>query len=322
MLGGTAYLANKPQARAAVRKGEAWVAKHARRVFPDAFPDDRVLLEAKHFATPASGLFNKVRAKVADALAPEAPLGRFRGVTKALRESGDKDAIKLARRRQQNAVRTLKKGATLAGAGALAGGGAMKLYADQPEDKKVHQGARLRNALVGAAAGSFLGGGLHTGTSGFRGARVGAALGGIMGALSNPKRKTAIEDLTSASFSSDPSDKSDKSDKSDCFTTPASRLLQFDDTATDAGWDVRDPRGRSARVFAPGSGKRVRRPKEWFEKADNERKLWKGAVVAGAVAAGAGGVAIGRHFPIKKKVAAAAEKILPIGVPFKKATGV
>lgn len=73
------------------------------------------------------------------------------------------------------------------------------------------------------------------------------------------------------------------------FVTPASRLYQFDGAAADAGWDVRDPRGRSARVFAPGAGKRDRREKRWYEKAENERKLWKTAVVAAGLAGVAGG---------------------------------
>ena len=65
------------------------------------------------------------------------------------------------------------------------------------------------------------------------------------------------------------------------------RLVRFDEWADLAGWDVRDPRGRSARVFAPGSRKRIRRQKEWHEREDNRRKIR--AVLAGVVAAGAGG---------------------------------
>jgi hypothetical protein len=79
------------------------------------------------------------------------------------------------------------------------------------------------------------------------------------------------------------------------FSTPASRLIGFDEVAADAGWDIRDPRGKSARVFAPGSRPRVRREKEWYEKSENERKLWKAAVVV----AGAAGLA-GGHLLTKK----------------------
>jgi hypothetical protein len=57
---------------------------------------------------------------------------------------------------------------------------------------------------------------------------------------------------------------------------------------------VRDPRGRSARVFAPGSRRRERREKAWHEKTENERKLWKAGIVAGALAGGLGGVGIYR----------------------------
>jgi hypothetical protein len=42
-------------------------------------------------------------------------------------------------------------------------------------------------------------------------------------------------------------------------------------------------------VFAPGAGKRDRREKRWHEKAENERKLWKTAVVAAGIAGLAGG---------------------------------
>lgn len=83
------------------------------------------------------------------------------------------------------------------------------------------------------------------------------------------------------------------------FSTPASRLYQFDWAAKAEGWDVRDPRGRSARVFAPGAGKRDRREKRWHEKAENERKLWKTAVVAAGIA----GLAGGRLLKGKGKVA-------------------
>ena len=63
-------------------------------------------------------------------------------------------------------------------------------------------------------------------------------------------------------------------------------LICFED-AYATGWDVRDARGRSARVFAPGAGQRDRRPKAWHEKVENERKLWGAASVAGTLAGGA-----------------------------------
>ena len=85
------------------------------------------------------------------------------------------------------------------------------------------------------------------------------------------------------------------------FCTPASELLiELDAVAEDAGWDVRDPRGRSARVFAPGSRKRVRREKKWHEEVENERKLWKAGVTGAGLAAGAAGLAIGRRMPKPK----------------------
>jgi len=63
--------------------------------------------------------------------------------------------------------------------------------------------------------------------------------------------------------------------------------------ALDKGWDLRDARGRSARVYAPGSRKRVRREKNWDEKTDNIR-LVRNIAIAGALA-GAGGTAYYRH---------------------------
>lgn len=51
-----------------------------------------------------------------------------------------------------------------------------------------------------------------------------------------------------------------------------------------ADWDLRDPRGKSARVFAPGSKTRERRPKKWHEKADTQRKLGGALAVAGTLA--------------------------------------
>jgi hypothetical protein len=72
------------------------------------------------------------------------------------------------------------------------------------------------------------------------------------------------------------------------FSAKLKKLRELDAIAEYEGWDVRDPRGRSARVFAPGSRKRDRRPKEWHEKTENERKLWKAGIAAGVL----GGVGV------------------------------
>jgi hypothetical protein len=61
----------------------------------------------------------------------------------------------------------------------------------------------------------------------------------------------------------------------------------FDSTAPN--WDVRDERGRSARVFAPGARPRERREKHWYEKAENQRKLAAVAVVGSLLAGNAMG---------------------------------
>jgi hypothetical protein len=75
-------------------------------------------------------------------------------------------------------------------------------------------------------------------------------------------------------------------------------VTRFDEAAAEAGWDVRDPRGRSARVFSPGSRPRERREKKWHERVENERKLW----VAGTGAAALGGAALA-GLVLKKKPA-------------------
>ena len=72
------------------------------------------------------------------------------------------------------------------------------------------------------------------------------------------------------------------------FAVLGGRLIQFSDDPLDVGWDLRDARGRSARVFAPGAGSRDRRPKKWHEKVENERKLWGAAALTGTLAGGVG----------------------------------
>jgi hypothetical protein len=75
----------------------------------------------------------------------------------------------------------------------------------------------------------------------------------------------------------------------------------FDQWAEMNGWDVRDPRGRSARVFAPGARARYRRDKEWHEKKENRDKLWMGAALGAAalgVAGGYAGTRVGMGRPV------------------------
>lgn len=326
LLAGTVVLKKNPKARRMYRQVERWGAKKANQVsanFTKGFS------ELREFATPASGLFRDLRgaskAQRAAVASRKALLGRVKAKAAAGSDKAGwtrnvldrhvkmKEAkIKNIDRRQKVAVRQVKKGAVVAGGAALAGGAAMKLRGDQKEGQKVRQGARFRNALVGAAAGSFLGGGLAGGRSGFRGARVGAALGGLVGAVTNPKRRVAIDELQTASFE----EMGGMGGRGSMgFETPAGRLISFDAVASDAGWDIRDPRGRSARVFAPGSRRRERREKEWYEKADNERKLWKAGVVAAGVAGLAGGAMLGRKLGKKtlvRKPRVKPGKVVPI----------
>jgi hypothetical protein len=66
---------------------------------------------------------------------------------------------------------------------------------------------------------------------------------------------------------------------------------------------VEDARGNSARIHQGDKPKRVRRKKKWHEKAQNERKLWKGAALGAAVA----GVAAGAK---GKTIAKGAKKVV------------
>lgn len=94
------------------------------------------------------------------------------------------------------------------------------------------------------------------------------------------------------------------------FHTPAREMLiELDEAAEWAGWDVRDPRGRSARVFAPGSRRRERREKKWHEKVENERKLWGAGAVGASVLAGAAGLAVGRKMKVKTAAVPGAETL-------------
>jgi hypothetical protein len=79
------------------------------------------------------------------------------------------------------------------------------------------------------------------------------------------------------------------------LSTKYSKVNLFDDWANYNGWDIRDPRGKSARVFAPGSRARIRREKEWHEKKDNRDRLIAAVALAGAGAVGLGAAALTRH---------------------------
>ena len=69
----------------------------------------------------------------------------------------------------------------------------------------------------------------------------------------------------------------------------AARLREFLLDYTGGDWDVRDARGRSARVFAGGSNPRDRRPKYWWETARNQRIMAAVGIAGAASAAFAGG---------------------------------
>lgn len=67
----------------------------------------------------------------------------------------------------------------------------------------------------------------------------------------------------------------------------------YQDYYNTQGWDLRDARGNSARVFSPSAKKRKRRPAEWYEKKEGERKILGGLALAGTIAGTAGGLLVG-----------------------------
>jgi hypothetical protein len=73
--------------------------------------------------------------------------------------------------------------------------------------------------------------------------------------------------------------------------------MRFDVSAPD--WDVRDQRGKSARVFAPGSRKRERREKKSFERVSFLRK----SALIGALVSAVGGGALGYRAGVRKGAA-------------------
>lgn len=76
------------------------------------------------------------------------------------------------------------------------------------------------------------------------------------------------------------------------------REIRFDLTAPN--WDVRDERGRSARVFAPGARPRQRREKDWHERVDNIRLLGLLGAGAGAAAGLGAGALLWRKAGVKR----------------------
>lgn len=73
-------------------------------------------------------------------------------------------------------------------------------------------------------------------------------------------------------------------------------VLRFAEVVPD--WDLRDARGRSARIYAPGSQRRTRRPKDPWEKIGTERKV-RDAIAIGTLATGA----VGTHLIYKRAAA-------------------
>jgi hypothetical protein len=92
------------------------------------------------------------------------------------------------------------------------------------------------------------------------------------------------------------------------------RLVELDYASDLKGWDLRDPRGKSARVFAPGSGKRQRREKTPAERIDRIR-LIRNLALAGT-AAGIGGTLYYRN-KAKKLTPVATTDVLGNVIPLR-----
>ncbi len=80
------------------------------------------------------------------------------------------------------------------------------------------------------------------------------------------------------------------------YRSVVNRVIRFAETVPD--WDLRDARGRSARVYAPGSQRRTRRTKEPWERVNSQKRI-REVAAAGTLASGA----IGAHL-IHKKIEA------------------
>lgn len=79
--------------------------------------------------------------------------------------------------------------------------------------------------------------------------------------------------------------------KSEGELSDRSKLIKFDYYDT-GGFDIRDPRGNSIRVFKDGKPPRIRRPKRWYEKEDNKRVLTEAALGGSLVTGTAIGASI------------------------------
>lgn len=92
------------------------------------------------------------------------------------------------------------------------------------------------------------------------------------------------------------------------FETIRENLVEFDALAEEKGWDLRDARGKSARVFAPGSQRRDRREKTPWEKADTQRAVRNGLAVVAAGGLAATGVLAYQNRNLRRAVTSTADQ--------------
>lgn len=93
------------------------------------------------------------------------------------------------------------------------------------------------------------------------------------------------------------------------LSTKQRAIIALDVTAPD--WDVRDQRGRSARVFAPGARPRDRREKKWHERVGNIRRVALLGALAAATGGGVLGYRLGRRKPPTVPAMPETSRIIP-----------
>jgi hypothetical protein len=290
VLGYATGMKRSPKFRAANISAAKAVRGKVNSYVPDFFPDTQI--KPKGFDTPGSRLIELAtkkekqerRSEVAAGLKGAAGGGAVGAVLGAEAVAHGKTVRKHGERLHKAAVRDVSDSLERVGAGWKKSKKPSKPFgkgrfgrAERLARAKHESAATIRRTLKkGAVKGGLIGAGV---------------LGGLSYAAQRSKRKKRFE------------------------TAGSRMLVELDAAAAEKGWDIRDPRGKSARVFAPGSRKRKRREKKWHEEVGNERKLRTAATVAALVGGGALGVAIGRKLPRRTKLPKGAGGAV---VPFKK----
>ncbi len=305
VLGYATGLKKSPGFRAANVKIAGKIKKKVNEYVPDAFPERR-------FAGMVEGGWEMVDGRQGKAgLRQDAAATVFETPARRL-------GITFLAKRESDPRKDAAAGAVAGGLnGAIAGGVAPVLGKEGTEWGKLNSRQRAAEAAVGdemahggswkkkKAKGAFAKGKFGRGERLARAeseassrlkkaVKRGALKGGLAGAAVLGAAGYGLGKLTAGPKRPAKSGEQRAGSRKKAFAAALERVTEFDEVAEGAGWDIRDPRGRSARVFAPGSRKRNRREKMWHEKAENERKLWKAAVATAAVGGGAAGLVLSK----------------------------